>query len=42
MARFVTQNATTLGFTGAFDFKHLVSLEPHKPWMGKVKRNGKA
>src|SRR5215813_8730149 len=38
----MAQDATTLGFTGTFDFKHLIALEAHKPWMGKVKRNGKA
>jgi hypothetical protein len=42
VARFMAQDATTLGFTGTFDFEHLIALEAHKPWMGKVKRNGKA
>src|SRR5262245_58972871 len=42
VARLVTQDAPTLGFAGAFDFKHLAALEAHEPWMGEVKRNGKA
>src|SRR4030095_3140659 len=42
MARFVAENAQTLGIGSPFHLQHLLALELHQAGMSEIKRDGNA